>query len=72
MFNKKNRTPLLVEVTETGWTSFGNPNNRHHKYLTKYIARRNGVSDSVQPGYYDFDIQRNGLTLDITLLPANV
>ena len=72
MFNKKNRTPLLVEVTNSEWHSFGDPNSFHHKFLHTYLTRKGGVNASVQPGYYNFDIKRVGFELEISLLPANV
>ena len=62
MFGKKSQ-PVHVVVTPGRWYAYGPPHAL--RTLSEYFAllSNGGISDSVKPGYYLYDVKRRGLKL---------
>lgn len=69
MFNKK---PFYVIVTEDRYEMIADPNSNVNKMKAKFIKKAGGVSDTVAPGIYDFQIIRKGLKLLTEFSPTEL
>ena len=66
---KFNKDPIHVVVYASRWDSYGKPGSFRAHYLFE-LLKRNGISDSVEPGHYVFNAIRKGLKLELSLTPA--
>jgi hypothetical protein len=69
MFFKKNRSPITIYVTTTDWKALGDSTPRS-KWLYSCLVKQGGISESVPPGIYHFNVERIGFKLQASLLPA--
>lgn len=67
---KFNKDPIHVVVYASRWDSYGKPGSFRAHYLFE-LLKRNGISDSVEPGHYVFNAIRKGLKLELSLTPAS-
>ena len=66
---RKSSSPIHVIVSETHWDAFGAETvSSYFKYA---LLKRNGVSNTVPPGEYTFDVKRRGLKLVGIFTPNN-
>lgn len=66
---RKSSSPIHVIVSETRWDAFGA--DRFSGYFKFAILKLMGVSNTVPPGEYTFDVKRVGLKLVCSLTPNN-
>lgn len=52
---------LKIVVEDGRWNAYGNPESTMHKGLFEILEQEGGISDTVEPGVYDFY-----LTVDFT------
>ena len=65
---KANHEPIEVVVTEDRYECYGPPTNRSIM-LTAVLKKMGGVSDTVPPGTYQFNVRRNGFKIVASLDP---
>lgn len=63
----KKTSPLLVVVTEDRYDMYGT--SFRHKLLAKILQRQGGISNTVEPGTYEFNVMRKGFSSYATLHP---
>lgn len=66
---KRNHDPLVVIVTESRYDCYGAPTYRS-QFLTTMLKNMGGVSDTVPPGTYLFNVRRKGFKIEASLEPA--
>ena len=67
MFKVKN--PLHIVVSEGRWDAYGSPLSYRQHMLFALLKRTGGISDSVPPGHYYYNVKLKGLNLIVTLDP---
>jgi len=65
---KLNHDPIFVQVLPDRWNSYGPPTLRS-KFLHKCLEKIGGINETVQPGWYDFNVVRRGLKFVASLAP---
>lgn len=48
---------LTIVVGEDSWDAYGNPFSPHDKMLMSVLRKAGGISDTVDPGTYNFNIE---------------
>lgn len=69
MFDK---TPLHIVVSENRWDAFGVPSSRRQWWLFTILKSMGGISETVSPGNYHFNVERRGFKLFTTLDPIEL
>lgn len=69
MLNKK---PFYVIVTEDRYDMIGDPTSKVNKMKANLIKKAGGVSDTVAPGTYDFQLVHKGLMLVADFVPTEL
>ena len=69
MFDK---TPLYIVVSENRWDAIGVPSSRRQRWLFATLKSLGGISDTVPPGNYYFNVERRGFNLFATLDPIEL
>ena len=64
MFDK---TPLHIVVSENRWDAFGVPSSWRQWWLFATQKSMGGISETVSPGNYHFNVERRGFNLFATL-----
>jgi hypothetical protein len=63
-----NRDPIYVMVLPDRWDSFG-PKTFRSRLLHNVLKKIGGISETVSPGWYDFNVVRQGLKFVTSLTP---
>lgn len=69
MFDK---TPLHIVVSENRWDAFGVPSSWRQWWLFATLKSNGGISDTVPPGNYHYNVERRGFKLLVTLDPIEL
>lgn len=69
MLNKK---PFYVVVTEDRYDMIADPTSAANQMKAKIIKKAGGVSDTVSPGVYDFQLIRKGFSLVCEFVPTEL
>lgn len=67
--SKSKTNGLIVEVGTNEYNCYGNPGSYRHSLLMALMKRMGGISNTVAPGTYIFNIKREGFGVAVTLLP---
>lgn len=69
---EKDNQPVLVVVYPNRTYeafAFHNPPSSRDKRLFAMLEKMGGVNESVEPGYYHFNMRRLGFHYEVTLVP---
>ena len=64
MFDK---TPLHIVESENRWDAFGVPSSWRQWWLFATLKSMGGISETVPPGNYHFNVERRGFNQFATL-----
>lgn len=55
---------IIIAVSEDRWDSYGDAESEYHQRLQETLQALGGISDTVDPGLYDFYLKmENGLVM---------
>lgn len=63
--------PLHIVVSEGRWDAYGSPRSYRQHLLFALLKSMGGISDSVPPGHYYYNVKLKGLNLIATLDPTS-
>ena len=64
---KIDKTPIDVIVSADRWDCYGSPTSWRQRWLFAMLKYQGGISDSVPPGHYLYNVEWRGFYLYPTL-----